>query len=100
MEDQSDSSDSDEDDSNEESDDDFDYQTSESGDSVEKMKKKQQKSKNKNDTTKDFHAISSFPDSGVAHQPNVTMSNLAFGTNHAAAISEQGLLYTWGHNEV
>ena len=23
---------------------------------------------------------------------------MAFGTEHAAAISEEGLLYTWGHN--
>ena len=28
------------------------------------------------------------------------LRNLAFGTNHAAAISQDGLLYTWGHNEV
>ena len=27
------------------------------------------------------------------------LTTLAFGTNHAAAISEDGLLYTWGHNQ-
>ena len=97
---ESDSEDSDEDDSNEESDDDFEYQTSESGESINDQKRKQEAKRKKNDRTKDFHQISTFPDSTLNPKFDLKLSNLAFGTNHAAATSEEGLLYTWGHNEV
>lgn len=41
-----------------------------------------------------------FPQDRYKKLQDVKMRNMAFGTNHAAAISEEGLLYTWGHNEV
>ena len=57
----------------------------------------ERKRKNK-DSTKDFHAIASFPDNSQK-QPEVKLSRLAFGTNHGAGLSEDRLLYTWGHNQ-
>ena len=85
-----DEEDSDEDDSNDESDDDFDYQTSESDDDNNDQKRIENHKRKKSDQTKDFHQISTFHRS--SKDQDLRLRNLAFGTNHAAAISQEGLL--------
>ena len=96
-EDQSKSEQSSDDESGDESDGDFDYATSESGaDSndgdAKKHEANRRRNNNKDASAKEFHSIGALPET------NVKLTTLAFGTNHAAAISEDGLLYTWGHN--
>ena len=92
------SSDSDDDESSGESDGSGDYDTSSSNASDGGDKKVIEKKRKNKDNAKEFHGILSFPDS-IQRQPDVKLNRLAFGTNHAAGISEDGLLYTWGHNQ-
>lgn len=54
----------------------------------------------KNDNANNYHPIMAFPDmlkqvTNKVHK----FSKMAFGTNHGAAIGQDGLLYTWGHNQ-
>lgn len=44
-------------------------------------------------SSKNYYAINN-----LHKDDSLKFTTMAFGTEHAAAVSEDGLLYTWGHN--
>lgn len=100
--DQEEDDDSDDDDSDDESDDESIIDTSEEEEGDDEAKKGGDMKRKKNANDKNFHQITNFPDM----QKQYIFDNnkppkfkwMAFGTNHGAAIGQDGLLYSWGHN--